>query len=622
MRLKITSKLWGAVYFFFLSLWLSFSAAADELILNQVPEQAIYLPPYYLIHIDPKHDITIDSILSPSSPIGFSPLDKGQANLGFKAETYWFKVDIANQTNEEIKQLLEFDYPLLDDLSLYIVNTASHEIMATYDAGDMYPFSKRQYSSPKFIFPVTFMANATTTLYMRVHTSGSMSAGTTLQNQDNYIQQSRSSSFYINLYLGILVALICYNFLLFVSLKQSHYFYLILIGCSTLLATGSLNVVWFELLWPNSPSWHNLSITFGFAITGLFASVFSRHFLNTAAEAVSFDSLFQALIIAFTLLTVASLTLPLIYISPLISMFAITLAIVSIMAAITLSLKGNRYAQVYLFAWLSLMLGIALFSAKNLGWLPNNIYTIHSFEFGSALGLLLFSLSLVERIKFFQQENDKSRQEAFQHHNKLIHVLRNTEQELNHRVKERTEALEKANIKLQDQEEKLKRLAHFDPLTGLANRFLATEELNLLLAHCKREQSKLAVLFLDLDGFKQINDQYGHQAGDELLKATADKLRYILRDSDVIGRLGGDEFIVIIETSDGDINPQEVAEKIKATVLQPVSVNGVTVEMGVSIGIAVYPDIASDVDSLINISDREMYINKKLKAAPVITSGQ
>ena len=620
MRLKRTSRLWSAVYFFLISIWFPFSALADELILNQDVDQAISLTPYYQVHVDPQHDLTIHTILSSQSSTNFQPLIDGKVNLGFKAETYWFKVNIINASSDEIQPLLELDYPLLDDLSVYIVNHASNKIITRYDAGDMHPFAERHYSAPNFVFPVTLAANSTTDLYLRIRTEGSMFAGGSLQHQDNYRQQSRMNSFYINLYLGILIALIAYNFLLFISIKQSHYGYLILVGCSILLATGSLNAIWFELIWPNSPSWHNLSITFGFAMTGMFAAAFSRNFLHTAAEAKNIDFTFQALILAFALLALSSLALPLIYIAPFVSMLAIILATVSILAAIALSLKGNRYAQIYLFAWLSLMLGIALFSAKNLGWLPSNIYTRYSFEIGSALGMLLLSLSLAERIKFFQQENDNSRQEAFQSHNKLIHVLRNSEQELNHRVKERTEALAKANNELQNQEEKLQRLAHFDPLTGLANRFLVTQELTLLLARCKREQSKLAVLFLDLDGFKQINDQYGHQAGDELLVATADKLRYILRDSDVIGRFGGDEFIVIIDTSDGNINPEEVADKIKATIILPVAINGISAEIGVSIGIAIYPDTASDVDSLLSISDREMYKNKQHKVEPVLTS--
>ena len=164
MRLKRTSRLWSAVYFFLISIWFPFSALADELILNQDVDQAISLTPYYQVHVDPQHDLTIHTILSSQSSTNFQPLIDGKVNLGFKAETYWFKVNIINASSDEIQPLLELDYPLLDDLSVYIVNHASNKIITRYDAGDMHPFAERHYSAPNFVFPVTLAANSNTDL--------------------------------------------------------------------------------------------------------------------------------------------------------------------------------------------------------------------------------------------------------------------------------------------------------------------------------------------------------------------------------------------------------------------------------------------------------------------------
>lgn len=620
MQRRLITRLWTA---FHLAFWLSlfsFAVTANELTLASNPDQAIPLGPYYQVYNDPQHDLTIDTLLSDQNTVAFVPLANNNVNLGYKSETYWFKVNVINTTSKALQQLIEFDYPLLDELSFYVVNKSKRKLVTSYDAGDNRPFFQRHYQYPNFVFPITLPANSATELYIRIRTDGSMTAGASLYNQANFLHKSRFQNFYITLYLGVLIALILYNLLLFISIRKIRFLYLVLFGSSTLLATGSLNVVWFELLWPNLPNWHNVSIPFGFALTGLFASAFSRSFLKTATEAIRCDLIFRILIIVFALLALASSYFSLYFVSPIISLFAIVLAITSISTATALTIKGDRYAQIYLFAWLSLMLGISIFAARNLGWLPNTFYTLYSIEFGSALGLLMLSLALAERIKFFQRESEKSRQEVYQSHIKLIDVLRHNERELNQRVHQRTLDLAQANEKLQEKEEALKKIAHYDPLTGLANRFLITEELNLLLAHCKREQSRLAVLFLDLDGFKGINDQYGHKAGDDLLVATADKLRYVLRDSDVIGRIGGDEFIVLLEESDGDINPQEVADKIKTAILQPVSINGVTAEISVSIGIAIFPDTASNIDALINIADQEMYLDKQNKSEPFIAA--
>jgi len=196
-------------------------------------------------------------------------------------------------------------------------------------------------------------------------------------------------------------------------------------------------------------------------------------------------------------------------------------------------------------------------------------------------------------------------------------VLQNSERELLHRVKDRTEALEEANNKLLSQGEELKKLAHYDPLTGLANRTLVNQQADLLLTRCKRDKTKLAVLFLDLDGFKPINDRYGHKVGDDLLIIIANKLRKSLRETDIICRLGGDEFIVIIESGHGDFysdfSPQEVANKIKKSISQRVMLNGYSIQIGVSIGSAIYPDEGESLNTLISVADKAMYTDKKAR---------
>ncbi len=259
------------------------------------------------------------------------------------------------------------------------------------------------------------------------------------------------------------------------------------------------------------------------------------------------------------------------------------------------------------------MLGTGLFSARNVGWLPSTTLTRYGIAFGSALEMILLSFALALRINILQQSNDDLSQETFQAKTKLITVLQNSERELLHRVKKRTEALEEANNKLLSQGEKLQKLAHHDPLTGLANRTLINQQADLLLTRCKRDKTKLAILFLDLDGFKPINDEYGHQLGDDLLVIIANKLRKILRDSDLVGRIGGDEFIIVLETGFGDFNPQEVAHKIKKSISQRVLLNGHSIQVGVSIGIAIYPDNAEELNTLISIADKAMYTDKKAR---------
>ena len=616
MRHHIIAKIWAILCLLILSSLVSVSFA-DTVLLDGSSSDPIELGPHYQLYVDNQNKLSIEDILSPDNKVKFSALVDGNFNLGYRKQTHWFKVNVSNESDHPLKQLLEFNFPLLDYIGVYIVNKSSKRVIARYDAGDTRPFHSRLYQNPNFIFPLTLPAKSDLAFYFRIKSKGSMTAGATLWQPDIFPEQNRLNFFYLALYFGLLIGLICYNFLLFLSIKEISYFYYTLFASSMLLAVGSFNGFWFELLWPNQPEWHNMSVPIFFSLTGFFAALFSKYFLQTANNAPRLDKMFIVIIAAFAVTLLATPFVSLLYIAPIISACAVALAFTSILSGITLSLRGNRFAHIYLIAWIIFMLGTGLFSARNMGWLPSTTLTRYGIVFGSALEMILLSFALAQRINILTQLNDDSRQEAFQAKTKLINVLQNSERELLHRVKDRTEALEEANNKLLSQGEELKKLAHYDPLTGLANRTLVNQQTDLLLTRCKRDKTKLAVLFLDLDGFKPINDRYGHKVGDDLLIIIANKLRKTLRDTDIICRLGGDEFIVIIESGHGDFysdfSSQEVDNKIKKSISQRVMLNGYSIQIGVSIGSAIYPDEGESLNTLISVADKAMYTDKKAR---------
>ena len=149
--------------------------------------------------------------------------------------------------------------------------------------------------------------------------------------------------------------------------------------------------------------------------------------------------------------------------------------------------------------------------------------------------------------------------------------------------------------------------AHFDPLTGLPNRQLCRDRLHQALAQARRNDHELAVLFLDLDGFKTINDSMGHSAGDILLREAASRLLACVRDTDTVARLGGDEFVVILPQVAGSIEIESVAKKIMATLRRPAEILGKDVFVTVSIGVTTYPADGDTVESLLRKADAAMY---------------
>ncbi|MDX1695496.1 MAG: ABC transporter substrate-binding protein [Ketobacteraceae bacterium] len=160
-------------------------------------------------------------------------------------------------------------------------------------------------------------------------------------------------------------------------------------------------------------------------------------------------------------------------------------------------------------------------------------------------------------------------------------------------------------------EQELEKAAHYDNLTGLANRRLILELLKNAMATARRMDKKLAVLFLDLDDFKPVNDAYGHQLGDEVLITLARRLHGIVRESDFAGRLAGDEFLVILQDVHSREDAEKVARKIQDAVSEPCQFDAAIIHISVSIGIALYPDDGETLDGLVMASDKAMYESKE-----------
>jgi diguanylate cyclase (GGDEF)-like protein/PAS domain S-box-containing protein len=196
--------------------------------------------------------------------------------------------------------------------------------------------------------------------------------------------------------------------------------------------------------------------------------------------------------------------------------------------------------------------------------------------------------------------------------------LLRTRDELEVRVVERTAELESANAQLQGEiyermqaEQRIWHIAHHDALTGLPNRALLLDRLGQALMQAARYDTRLAVLFLDLDRFKSINDTLGHHIGDELLKHVADRLRGVVRAIDTVSRLGGDEFVIVLQEIAGPDDAVLVAEKIIAALAPAVSIEGHPLRATPSIGISIFPEDGSDVYVLMKNADTAMYHAKE-----------
>lgn len=197
--------------------------------------------------------------------------------------------------------------------------------------------------------------------------------------------------------------------------------------------------------------------------------------------------------------------------------------------------------------------------------------------------------------------------------NQMKHELMQTMQRRDELQKE----VEAQTEQLLLQQEKLRQMAEYDDLTGIYNRGAAQNYIAISLERCKRQQTQAAVLFIDLDDFKPINDQFGHRVGDIVLKELANRMMHTLRASDIIARLGGDEFIIWLDPLKGDNQIDTVVEKLRSLghdiyieELQQM------LDVGLSIGSSIYPEHGNNLTELISYADQQMYQQKRINKQP------
>lgn len=241
------------------------------------------------------------------------------------------------------------------------------------------------------------------------------------------------------------------------------------------------------------------------------------------------------------------------------------------------------------------------------GWFMLVIANQTNTKFKHSRILILDNIELIDRM----DEEIKSSKQAKE-------KLENYKKELENQVEERTRELVETNQDLQEQieqrskiEKDLEHLAYYDVLTGLANRSLLIERLKQAVSVAKRSESLFAVLFIDLDRFKTINDSLGHALGDKLLMEVAWRLRNILRESDTIARNGGDEFVIVAENLNDVREAFIVSEKIIKAITEIFKIDGHNIHIGASIGVSIYPIDATEALELLKMSDTAMYVAKE-----------
>ncbi|WP_167143300.1 diguanylate cyclase domain-containing protein [Pseudomonas sp. OTU750018] len=503
-------------------------------------------------------------------------------SFGYTRGPIWLRLQLRSHTLQARTWRVELDYPSLDEVRLYDVGSDG---IRTSRSGDTVPYSQRSVGHRTPVFDIPLQPGEQRTLYLRVESAGSMTLSGRLMSLSDFEQYSQRGYMVHATYCGVLIALGLYNLLLFLALRERPFLNYVLFMCAFALSVLSLNGLGAQYLWPQAAPWSNRMLPVSLTLAALFSAIFARSFLDTRQWLPRWDRVLVVLCFATALAVLATLLLPVQRALQTMSLTGLTVTVMLLLTSFVCVGYRVPGARLFALAWMMLLAGAVLLALRNFAIIPSNFLTLYSMQIGSSLEMILLSFALAARFNELKRQREAA--------------LQNNERVLEERVAERTQALEEANQRLSEQ-------AMRDPLTGLANRTALQQHLSQALSRNQRRQELLVVMLIDLDGFKPINDLYGHGFGDLVLAEVAQRLNLQMRESDLAARLGGDEFVMVCESVHSAEAVQQLAERLLDRLNQPMTVEGHTVHVAASIGIALSQE-EDDTTTLIRRADAAMY---------------
>lgn len=567
-----------------------------------IDHHAVYLE-------DPEHRHDIQSIERAYAEGKFRrTTQSGDLNFGYSDSAFWLAFDVRPDAGAPREWLLEIGFPSIDHLEVYAPGPGDQR---KFEAGDLRPFSDRQLVHRNFIFPVELQSDKTQTIFVRIASQGSLTVPLRLWQPRAFGEAEQFSYSALALYFGMLLALGVYNLMLYLSLRDRVFLAYVAFVLCMAMGNASYNGLGNQFLWPNWPEWGNIALPSSMSAAGFFGAIFTRLFLNTREVSPRFDALIKINAAAFAFVALSPLFLPYQFAAIATSLVAVAFSSTAVVAGGYCLYRRQPGARYFLVAWTLLLVGVGVLGMRNMSWVPTNWFTSNAMLVGSALEMLLLSFALADRINLVRREKDAAQAAALQSHRHMVETLQRSEQQLEERVEARTRELADANARLRESEQQLQHMVYHDPLTGLANRVLLYDRITHALAQSTRHGSLLAVLMIDLDGFKGVNDRYGHDVGDQLLNVAANRLRAAVRDTDTVARFGGDEFVIALETIHHLQDAVLVSTKLLSELQRPFALGDRELSISASIGIAMFPDHGSDANTLIKQADEAMYRAKQ-----------
>lgn len=472
--------------------------ASPTIQLNELQQQSIRAPAEFLIT---DKNVTLNTV-----PLEqFQPLTQQHVNQGISDRAFWIRFQLSNPSAQNVDWVLQHETSYIDNIEVFLQNGNAQT--EHFKLSDREPFHSRPLDYRTLAFTHTTEAHSSTNLYLKLYfdKADSVTLNFILSEAGVFADQKDREYFLYGLFYGAMLILIAISFLGAVLLKQWGYLlYTAFLICSSLM-WALLNGFAYQFLWPTSVFWHNEGFHILFLLVAASAFVFSRHFLMTRLQFPRLDKLLTWL--PLVLLGAIGLRFAGFYES------ILYVAMLSIISLISLSLlglmayrSGLGYARWYALAWVvyGCVLVLSVISATTT-LLPWGMDSLVYAQLGTVIEAIMLLIALGDKLRRWEMDHQQ--------------VLK---------------------------------LAHQDALTGLNNRRVIPEAISALHNAFLHNGKPVFLALLDLDNFKQINDHYGHKAGDEVLTSLADLMQTLSRTEDVCIRQGGDEFMILFQAGSID----------------------------------------------------------------------
>ncbi len=487
-----------------------------------------------------------------------------------REEGIWLRLPITVTAQSNGIWVLDIDYPVINQVDMYLVSAG--QLVTQERVGNLATLRARAIRSRSLSFGLTMTPGTEYVLYLRVQNTGALILPITLSKPAEFLERALAEQMLQGVLFGLGMCLLVYSLSQWLMLREPLFAkYALLISGSILFCLLQFGVG-AQFLWPGN-RWIELHMG---GLSALIAATGSFLFIEQVLVGQDMGPRLSRLMkIGAALTTVSAI----VYALDLISVLQVTLivstlglapSLLGLPGALQRARRGDPVGYSFLLAWLVYAVSTWVLIEVIKGRMDANFWTLHSFQFGATLDMLIFMRVLGLQTRSYKLAAQTARRER----------------------------------------DNLHSMAHTDPLTGLPNRRILDFAVSNAIS-ARKPDELVAVYMLDLDGFKQINDQFGHDTGDAFLIEVARRLQAALRSSDVVSRLGGDEFLVLSSGLRNEAQVRELGEKLLKAMHEPFNVSGHICHVGLTVGYGIAPADGLDTRTLLKKADAAMYAGKQ-----------